>query len=94
MESVFFLKWKIRISLLRLEPILYCFGEVGGGDVIRPFEVGDGAGELFLAHFFPSVRKKSIGRTMGISSYSLSRSRSLSPETIISAFTASAEARM
>ncbi len=33
-------------SLLRLEPVLHRFGEVGGGDVVSALEVGDGAGEF------------------------------------------------
>ena len=54
-----FLKWKICIFLLRLEPILHRFGEVFGEDV-----------EEKPTYFFPSVLKKSIGRTMGILAHS------------------------
>lgn len=63
-------KWKIRASLLRLEPILHGFGEVGGGDTGCPFEVGDGVGEFFLAHYLLIVRKKFTDRTIGIPSHS------------------------
>lgn len=39
-------KRKTHVSLLRFKPILYCFGEVFGEDMVGGFEVGDGSGEL------------------------------------------------
>ena len=55
---------------LRFEAVLYGFGEVGGGDVGRPFEVGDGPGEFLLAHCLPIICKKSTNRTIGIPAHS------------------------
>ena len=37
---------KVNCQYLLLKPILNCFGEVFGKDVVGGFEVGDGAGEL------------------------------------------------
>lgn len=70
MESVFFLKWKMCASLLRLEPILNGFSDVFGEDVLGAFEVGDGAGEFLLAHYLLIICKKSTDRTIGIPAHS------------------------